>query len=51
MSTANTYITYLCNELVHVIYSGVSGQCFHTTAALTKCFSVCDFHVLFQYTS
>ena len=34
VSFVYTCKTYLCNALVHVIYSGVSGQCSHTTQRL-----------------
>ena len=31
-----THVTLICNALVHVLYSGVSGQCSHTISILYK---------------
>ena len=50
MSNVYTWNYLFCNALVHVIYSGVSGQCFHTIylyMGVCVCVCVCVFDVVF----
>ena len=39
-----THVTPICNALVHVIYSGVSGQCSHTIPITYKFWYKLDIH-------